>query len=98
MGEPSPAAGDQIVGMAEYLWETLGRIDSVIGELDRMKAELTQRRTEFAARLAVILAANDPGTQIVVEDYATRVQEDRPYEDSQDANNLIMEAHRRFAE
>jgi len=90
MGEPRPT-GEHVVDMADYLRETLADIDRVI-------AELSQRRIEFAAHLAVIQAATDPGTQAVVDDYSVRLEEGRPYEDAEDANALIMEAHRRFVE
>ena len=90
MGEPRPR-DDQVVDMAEYLRETLGEIDSVI-------AELSERRMGIAARLAVIVAATDPATQSAVADYSARVDEGRAFEDAEDANSLIMEAHRRFVE
>jgi hypothetical protein len=90
MGEPRPR-DDHVVDMAEYLRDTLAEIDSVI-------AELSERRTGIAARLAVIIAATDPGTQAAVADYSARVEEGRTFEDAEDANSLIMEAHRRFVD
>jgi hypothetical protein len=90
MGEPRPT-DEQVVDMAEYLRDTLAEIDSAI-------AELTERRMGIATRLAVILAATDPGTQAAIDDYSARIEEGRPYEDAQDANDLIMEAHRRFVQ
>jgi hypothetical protein len=44
------------------------------------------------------VAANDPAMQAAVDDYAERVRTGRPYEDAHDANELIMEAHRRFVD
>jgi hypothetical protein len=88
MGEPRPQ-NEHVVDMVEYLRDTLAEIDAAI-------AELNERRLGIAVRLAVIASANDPLIQSAAEDYMARVAEQRPYEDATDANELIMEAHRRY--
>ena len=90
MGEPQ-LADDHVVDMVDYLRETLAEIDETIADLNR-------RRVGIATRLAVIATSSDPTIQTAVDDHSERVAAGRPYEDAMDANEFVMEAHRRFVE
>lgn len=87
MGEP--ARQDQVVEMVHYLRDTITEIDDAVRELQA-------RRTGLAVRLAAMEASGDPAVVAAAADYAARVTENRPYEDAEDAESLIVEAHRRY--
>ena len=85
----SAERSNEVVGMVEYLRETIAEFDETI-------AEMQARRTTLATRLAVIEAGTDPGISSAVQDYADRVAANRPYEDSMSADELIRAARTRI--
>jgi hypothetical protein len=85
-----PARRDnEVVGMVEYLRDTIAEFDETI-------AEMQARRTELASRLAVIEAATDPDLVAAAKDYADRVEAGRPYEDAMSADDMIRAARQRI--
>ncbi|MGO9912255.1 MAG: hypothetical protein ACLPQS_13985 [Acidimicrobiales bacterium] len=78
---------NEIIEMRAYLRETLAEIDGMI-------KRLSENRHDVALRLAAIEAAEDPAVKAAVQDHERRSGE--PYEDAQDANQLLGEAHRRL--
>lgn len=79
----------EVVDMVHYLRDLIDEIDQAVGGW-------TTKRQEFAVRLAAMEAATDPAVLEAVSDYEARVAEGRPYEDAEDAESLLAEAHRRF--
>jgi hypothetical protein len=77
--------------MASYLRETVAEIDEVM-------AYWLTRREQMAVKIAALEAAENPAVIQAAEDYAQRVAEGRPYEDAEDASDLLSEAYRRFAQ
>jgi chorismate mutase len=78
-----------VVDMVEYLRETIAQMDAAINPY-------LASRQELALRLAALEAASDPAILAAAEDYADRVEADRPYEEAEDAEELLSEAHRRY--
>ncbi len=68
----------------------------LISEIDEAIAPWLAKRQEIAARLAAMEAATDPAVLEVAADYEERLAEDRPYEDAEDAETLLSEAHKRY--
>jgi hypothetical protein len=80
---------EEVVGMVDYLRETIAEFDQTI-------TEMQGRRSALAARLAVIEAGTDPDLAAAAQDYAERVAENRPYEDAMSADELIRAARTRI--
>ena len=78
-----------VVDMVHYLRD-------LIGEIDQAVDGWTAKRHEFAVRLAAMEAATDPAVLREASDYEARLAEGRPYDDAEDAESLLSEAHRRF--
>ncbi len=79
----------EVVDMVDYLRDVIGKIDEAVGGW-------TTKRQELAVRLAAMEAATDPAVLEVASDYEARLVADRPYNDAEDAESLLSEAHRRF--
>jgi len=80
-------ARESVVSIAQYLRETLAKMDQNI-------LEMQERRHEFAVRLAVIEAAEDPTVLAAIAEHEERAG--APYEGAEDADSLLAEAHRHF--
>ena len=100
MGEPaevgvegSPRRKQDVVSMIDYLRETIAQMDRVFAGAF---ADWQSGRKELAVRLAALEAAEDPLVAEAVADFEVRTSEDRPYEDAQDAADVLSEAHRRY--
>ena len=87
-GEPAQQL-DDVIDMVKYLEETIAQIDSAVNDWQA-------QRESLALRLAAMKAARDPAVLAAAAEYELRVAENRPYEDAQDAGDLISEAHRRL--
>lgn len=90
------ARDDSVRDIADYLRETIAEIDESIAAARSHLADLERRRAGLAVRLAVIDAATSPEVESAIEEYEQRVAENRPYENAEDATELLSEAHRRF--
>lgn len=88
MGEPL-RRDEEVINMVQYMRDSLARMDQAV------EAWMTERN-ELAVRLAAMESAHDPKVLAAAEDYQRRIAEERPYEDAEDAETLIGEAHRRF--
>jgi chorismate mutase len=89
MGEAMRHHDEPVIGMGDYLRDTLRKIDQNI-------AVMLDQREDLARRIAVIEAAENPAVAAAVEDYEARVAEDRDYEDARMAQDIIAEAVRRY--
>lgn len=90
MGEPARSdSPGEVVGMADYLRETVAEMDALMGEW-------LVRREQMAVKIAAIEAAENPAVLEAAEDYRQRLADGRPYEDAESAESVLSEAYRRF--
>jgi len=88
MGTPE-AERSEVVEFADYLRATLS-------SMDEATAELQARRKGLAIRLDAINAATSERVTKAAADYESRMADGRPYEDAEDAEALLAEAHARY--
>jgi hypothetical protein len=91
MAEEAAARQEQVVDMIDFLRDTIAEIDDSIKDQQR-------RRNGLAVRLAALQAAGDPSVRVAADDYAARVEADEPYEDAEDAKELLGRAYKRFVQ
>jgi hypothetical protein len=85
----APRRDVTVVDLVDYLRETLREMDQAI-------AGMQEQRRGFAIKLAAIEAESDERVRAAAEDFAQRAASNTPYEDAEDAGDLIAEAHRRY--